>query len=115
VIGDGAVAGLLGETGTAVDLGETVGCAVCAAEAVMVAGLVGVALAVAPAVGSADGFADGVPATVIAGRGSALAGAPELRAAKPTMQVPTPIVPDTAQAMADFDNGMVCSFGLLRR
>jgi hypothetical protein len=72
----------------------------------MVAGLVGVALAVAPAVGSADGFADGVPATVIAGRGSALAGAPELRAAKPTMQVPTPIVPDTAQAMADFDNGM---------
>ena len=54
------------------------------------------------------GVGDAVCApTVIAGRGSARAGAPEFIAANPSEQVATPSVPDTAQAIADFDSGML--------
>ncbi|MDQ7993649.1 MAG: hypothetical protein AAGC63_10075 [Propionicimonas sp.] len=57
-------------------------------------------------VGDSDGWPGSAP-TTIAGRGSAAAGAPELSAAIPSAQVPTPSVPETAQAIADFDSGMV--------
>ena len=132
VTGDGWVTAVGGEAADADDL------AVGAVEAVMVGELVDVAFAVglevAVAVGREVGFAGrlefgfavglevglvvgpvdavacGRPATVMAGRGSAFAGAPELRAAKPTAQVPMPTVPETAQAMVDFDNRISAPF-----
>ncbi len=88
-------------TGVAFDLADTDDLAVGAVAAVRVGEPVG-----SLTVGLGDAVACGRPATVMAGRGSALAGALEFRAARPTAQVPIPSVPVTAQATADFDKAM---------
>lgn len=115
--GDGAERGELGVFGEAVLVGLGFGfglagllaetgvfavAAVGAVDAVRV-GLPGVGEVVGVAVGEAGAVA---PIT-IAGCGSALAGDPEFIAMMPRVQVPTPRVPETAQAIADLDNAMM--------
>jgi hypothetical protein len=120
VTGDGAVTGLFVETAVALDLADTEVRAVGAVAAVRVGepdcspalgsvalGLVALGL---PTVGLGVTVACGRAVTVTAGRGSALAGALEFRAARPIPQVPTPRAPETAQATVDFDQTMVGSF-----
>lgn len=76
---------------------------------------VGAVVAVRVGVGDALGVPDGevpgdagTPAPItIAGCGSALAGEPEFIAMMPRAQVPTPSVPETAQAMVDLDSDTV--------
>ncbi len=88
------VAALLAETGVLAEI------AVGAVSALSV-GLLGAGELVGALVGVA------VAAMTIAGWRSALAGAPEFIARIPRVQVPTPRVPETAQAIADLDTGMV--------
>lgn len=109
--GDGLVTGLFGVAVVAFDLADTDDRAVGAVAAVKVGEPVGAA----PAVGPGDAVACGRPVTVMAGRGSAFAGALEFRAARPIAQVPIPRAPETAQATADFDNTMLAPSGRFPR
>ena len=99
----------LGAAGVLADTGVFALTAVGAVLAVRV-GLLGVGEAEELVVGEAGALA---PIT-IAGCGSALAGIPEFIAMMPRVQVPTPRVPETAQAIADLDSGMVFPFDIPR-
>lgn len=88
-MGEGGVTGE-GATGLLLAVGETSG--------------VDVGLAVALGVGT------GVPVSVMAGRGSAVAGLAEFNAPMPTAHVVTPSTPVTVQATADRDACMPAPF-----
>jgi hypothetical protein len=114
VIGDGPVFGLFGEAvaflvgfglglaGVLADAGVLAVTAVGAVFAVRVAVGLGLGLWLGEVVGEAGAVAP----TTIAGCGSAVAGEPEFMAIRPRVQVPTPRVPETAQAIAALDSGM---------
>lgn len=101
--GEGLETGLFGVTAVAFDPADTEDLGVGAVAAVKVGEPPGVSSVVGPG----EAVACGGPVTVMAGRGSAFAGALEFRAARPIAQVPIPSVPVTAQVTADFDHTML--------
>lgn len=105
---DLALTGETGLTWETADCGDCVGLG--EAEVVAVGSALAVTvgvLGVGEVVGAVVGEAEAVAPITMAGCGSALAGTPEFIARMPRAQVPTPRVPETAQAIADLDSDMV--------